>query len=81
MKKQEKCLPLTLLQSINSKYPGCWDSIEKARKNMNWPTWCYAPITYCTQIVQTAMHEKGEKRINTKFIITSMFDGDLMGGR
>lgn len=79
MKKQEKCLPLMLLRSISNKYPGCWDKIEKARKNMNWPTWCYIPADNCTQIVQTAMHEKGEKGVNPKFIITSMFDGDLMG--
>lgn len=74
MKKQEKCLPLALLQSISNKYPGCWDSIEDARKNMNWPTWCYIPITYCDQIVIRTMQGN-----DAKAIIANILDGTLMG--
>ena len=79
MKKQEKCLPLTLLQSISNKYPGCWNSIEEVRKNMNWPTWCYIPMTYCRRIVMMAMHKKGENPNDAKAIVAGVLDGDLMG--
>lgn len=76
MKKQEKCLPLMLLRSISNKYPGCWDKIEKARKNMNWPTWCYIPITNCNRIAAMATQEKGKNLNNA---IAVILDGTLMG--
>lgn len=79
MKKQEKCLPLTLLQSISNKYPGCWNSIEEVRKNINWPTWCYIPTTYCRRIVMMAMLEKGENPNDAKAIVAGVLDGELMG--
>lgn len=42
-----KCYPLELTNRIASKYPGCWDKIEKIRKH---DTACYVPTTACFPI-------------------------------
>lgn len=63
-KRQEKCIPLELLNQISIKYPGCWDLIERIRNEQGkqtseifvdkpavWKSWCYIPIGICRSII------------------------------
>lgn len=52
--KKEKCLPLQMLKLMSSKYPTAWSEIESARKNKNWPDWCYVPINRCLTITMAS---------------------------
>lgn len=68
MKREYDCIPLKLVRKIGAEYPNAWDQMDYIRSirgketDMNWPDWCWVPMSAAVSVVmeEHGLHNVGD---------------------